>query len=359
MKKVLIASYNLGYGGIETSLINLLKNINLNKFEVTLVLEKKEGVFLSDVPSGVKIKEYRVSNNKNVFIRKSINLLKRIKWLVFNYKRYDSSVCYATYSGPCSFLARTASNNKIMFVHSNYLYVYKNDLDKIKEFFYQRKLSCYDKVIFVSNESKEDLVKIFPNIKENAYVINNIVDYNKIIKLSEEKVDMNIDKKNILFVGRLVEESKKISRIIDLANLYKDNSKLEFLIIGDGKDKEKYIKLIKEKKLNNIKLLGAKKNPYPYIKACDILILTSDYEGFPVVYNEAIVLNKPILSTIDVTDDYISINNRFGYIVKSDIIQLKNKLDELLTNKFNTKEKVNFEQLNRKRIETIERLLEK
>ena len=132
MKKVLIASYNLGYGGIETSLINLLKNIDLKRFKVTLVLEKKEGVFLNDVPSGIKIKEYKVSNNKNVFIRKGINLLKRIKWLLFNYKRYDSSVCYATYSGPCSFVARTASKNRIMFVHSNYYEAFNKNENQVQ-----------------------------------------------------------------------------------------------------------------------------------------------------------------------------------------------------------------------------------
>ena len=53
-KNILIASYNLDFGGIETSLINLLKNINFDKYKVTLVLEKKEGVFLKDVP-----KEYK------------------------------------------------------------------------------------------------------------------------------------------------------------------------------------------------------------------------------------------------------------------------------------------------------------
>ena len=51
------------------------------------------------------------------------------------------------------------------------------------------------------------------------------------------------------------------------------------------------------------------------MKACDYLILTSRYEGFPVVYNEAIILERPIITTIDVSDDYISIPNRFGYVV--------------------------------------------
>ena len=118
-KKILISSYNLDFGGIETSLINLLKNMNLDKYDVTLVLEEKMGVFLKDVPSDIKIKEYKVSNNKNVLLRKFINLLKRIKWMLLNYKRYYASICYATYSGPCGFVARTSSRNKILFIHSN------------------------------------------------------------------------------------------------------------------------------------------------------------------------------------------------------------------------------------------------
>ena len=72
-KNILIASYNLDFGGIETSLINLLKNINFNKYKVTLVLEKKEGVFLKDVPKDVVIKEYNVSDAKNFLFRKIVN----------------------------------------------------------------------------------------------------------------------------------------------------------------------------------------------------------------------------------------------------------------------------------------------
>ena len=79
MKKILIASYSLGFGGIETSLINLLKNFDLKKYKVTLVLEKKEGVYLNDVPKEVKIKEYKVSTSSNFIIRKIKNLINRIK----------------------------------------------------------------------------------------------------------------------------------------------------------------------------------------------------------------------------------------------------------------------------------------
>ena len=53
-------------------------------------------------------------------------------------------------------------------------------------------------------------------------------------------------------------------------------------------------------------MIGETDNPYPYIRMADGLILTSDYEGFPVVYNESLVLKTPIITTIPVSDKYLN-----------------------------------------------------
>lgn len=357
-KKILIASYNLDFGGIETSLINLLKNMNLEKYAVTLVLEEVKGAFLKDVPNGIKIRKYKVSTNKNIIIRKFINLLKRIKWMLFNYKRYDASICYATYSGPCGFVARSSSKNKILYVHSNYYQAYDKDINKIKEFFDNRKIEKYDHIIFVSNESKKDLCKIYPNIENRSITINNIVDYKRILKLSEKKLDIKkTTKKIFLFVGRLDESSKRLTLLFDVAKrCKKENVKALFWIVGNGPDEKKYKDIVKNEKLDNVMFFGVKKNPYPYMKACDYLILTSRYEGFPVIYNEAIILEKPIITTIDVSDDYVSIPNRFGYVVNED--NIFDKVKELSTAKEKIKETVDYENLNKKRMELIERVME-
>ena len=93
------------------------------------------------------------------------------------------------------------------------------------------------------------------------------------------------------------------------------------------------------------------------MKACDYLILTSRYEGFPVVYNEAIILERPIITTIDVSDDYISIPNRFGYVVNEKNIY--DKVKELSKTKEKIKETVDYNTLNKKRINLIEQIMEK
>ncbi|MGN1268871.1 MAG: glycosyltransferase [Candidatus Aphodocola sp.] len=358
-KKILIASYNLDFGGIETSLINLLKNMDLEKYDVTLVLEEIKGAFLKDVPSDIKIKEYKVSNNKNVLVRKFVNLLKRIKWMLLNYKRYYASICYATYSGPCGFVARTSSRNRILFIHSNYYQAYDKDENKIRAFFDNRKIEKYNHIVFVSNESKKDLCKIYPNIEKKSVTINNLIDYERILKLSEKKVDVKrVAKKIFMFVGRLDESSKRLTLLLEVAKKCKEeNVKALFWIVGSGPDEKMYKDIVKNNNLDNVIFYGAKKNPYPYMKACDYLILTSRYEGFPVVYNEAIILEKPVITTIDVSDDYISIPNRFGYVVNEKNIY--DKVKELSKTKEKIKETVDYNTLNKKRINLIEQIMEK
>ena len=357
-KNIVISSAHLDYGGIEKSLITLLKNMDCQKYDIILVLENKMGVYLKEVPKEIIIMEYKTSNLKNAKIRKIVNLVKRMKWLIFNYKRYDASVCYATYSKPSGFIARTSSNNQIFFVHSNYKKIFSNDIKKLKSFFYERYINKYKHIVFVSNESRNDLINVINNIEKKSIVINNLVDYETILKLSRKKINIDKNKKTFIFIGRLEEESKKISRILSCAKKL-ENENIEFWIIGDGEDKEKYLKTITQEKISNVKMLGAMKNPYPYLKQADYLLLTSLYEGYPVVYSEALVLNKPILTTIDVTDEYIDIKDGYGIIMEMDEEKITDTIKMVAKKGFKTKESPNFKEINEKRIKKIETILER
>lgn len=359
-KKILIAAYSLDFGGIETSLVNLLKNLDYEKYEVMLVLEKKEGVFLGDIPNNIGIREYRVSESKNVFVRKFINFFKQLRWKFLNNNRYDSSICYATYSKPCSFLARTSSKNPILFVHSNYYQIYGKDENLTRKFFDGVKINEFRSIVFVSNESRNDLIRIY-DIADKSFVINNLIDYKRIEKLSKVKIDLpSFSGKVFLFVGRLEESSKKVSRILEVARLCKKQSLgIQFWIVGDGPDRSEYLKFQKKYKLDNVIFFGAQKNPYPYIKRCNYLILTSSYEGFPVVYNEAIALGKYILTTVNVSDDYVCIPDRFGIVADNDISDIFDKLLYLYYNDIQLKEIIDFEKLNKRRIKKIEEILER
>ena len=96
-------------------------------------------------------------------------------------------------------------------------------------------------------------------------------------------------RKEIIFVGRLDDNQKKVSRIIDIwALLNTEFSDWSLTIVGDGPEREKIEKLIACKNLSNISLVGFQK-PRIFYERSSILILTSDYEGFPLVLPECMV----------------------------------------------------------------------
>ncbi|MBP3198566.1 MAG: glycosyltransferase [Butyrivibrio sp.] len=104
------------------------------------------------------------------------------------------------------------------------------------------------------------------------------------IPVSEEK-DFNIGKKkdSILYVGRLDYNQKRVDRILDIWYLVSDKIKgWNLRIVGDGPNRVELEQRCKELKLKNVSFEGYK-NPVPYYESAKLIMLTSDFEGFPLV----------------------------------------------------------------------------
>lgn len=358
-KNLLFTAYDLNVGGIETALINLLKRINYDKYNVTLILEKKEGVLLKEIDSRVNVIEYKVSNSNNVIIRKSFNLMKRIIYVILNKNTFDFSCCYATYSMMGAKVSRISSDNNSIYIHGNYVNVYPNN-DEFLDFFNKRKINEFKKIFFVSKESMQDFLSKFPNLESKCVVVNNFVDEEKIKKLATKKINIKRTK-TILFVlvGRLDESSKRITRALEVMKNLKKDFSVELWIVGDGPDKKIYQDyIIKNKLEENVKLLGMQKNPFPYMKEADYILLTSEYEGFPVTYMEAAVLNKKIVTTIDVSDQFIKIPKKLGFIISKDTKKMQKQIKEIiLDNKFKY-QKLDMKQMNSEKMKMLEEIFD-
>ena len=236
------------------------------------------------------------------------------------------------------------------------------------------------KIVFVSKKSKET----FNNIVDKEYIIkNNIKTFNiknhidgeNIISKSNEFKEIENDTKyeqlkeiikehnkngNIIFlnVGRHSKEKNLITLVKVFKNIIKNSEKREkekenenenqkqkedeygdnilkkkiyLLMVGDGKETKELVKYVEENKLTDrIIFLGNKKNPYPYFKMADYVILTSLNEGYPVVFQEAMILDKKIITT-DVSDAVIDIKEQQrGYIISFDEKNMKNEIIEIL-----------------------------
>lgn len=317
MKKILFSAYSLDVGGIETALVTLLKYL-VKEYEITLVLEKKQGIFLKDLPKEIKIITYSPSTIKFMPIRKVINLFKQLKFKIRYKNKFDFAADFATYSMPASFTARVASKNNAIWIHNNYMNFYDNDIIKYRKFFKSLKIENFKKIVFVSDLDKKVFIAQFPELTKNTVVCNNLIDFEKIQKLSNEEIEEKRESiPTFINVGRHDEKQKKISRIIDATEkLNKQGYKFKVILVGKGTATKQYEQVIKEKGLDNIKMLGAKKNPYPYFKISDAFLLSSQFEGYPVVFVESQILGLPIITT-DVSDSKKDIQGKYGLVVEN------------------------------------------
>lgn len=364
MKKILFAAVTLDIGGIETALVTLLNHLakekeNENyKYDITLVLEKKQGIFLDTLDKKIKIIEYSPSKFKVKIIRKILNFIKQIKFKNKYGNKFDFSASYATYSLPASFVARNASQNSALWCHMDYLEQFGGNKEKVKEFFEEKHYKDFDKFIFVSKKSKESFLEVFPQMKEKVLFINNLINYEDIESKSKEKVDVEKENKvTFLNLGRHEEEQKKLSRIIEASRIIKEK-KLEFkvILIGDGKDTNEYKRMVKEYDLEDIIIfLGRKKNPYPYFKIVDYVILSSDYEGSPVVFTEAMILRKPIITT-DVAGSE-QIEGKFGTVVEKNSTEIAKAMENYICNGYVLEEKFDSKKYNSNILSEINKIM--
>ncbi len=360
MKKILFAAYSLDVGGIETALVTLLNYLAEKDYDITLVLEKKQGIFLNDINSKIKIIEYKPSYNKIKILAKMRNALNRISFS-FRYKdKFDFSCSYATYSLACSFIARTASKNNALWVHNNYLKFFNDNEEEYTNFFSKLNVKLFKKIIFVSEESKLDFDKRFNNLKNKSEVCNNLIDYKKVIQKANETIEYDKKSEEIIFVniGRHDEKQKKLSRLIEASEkLNKEGYNFKVWLVGSGEDNGLYKKMVTDKNLQEkVIFIGSKKNPYPYYKMGDCVILTSDFEGYPVAYIEALTLNKTIITT-DVSDSKKDIDGKYGYVCAKDINDIYDKMKLFIEKGYNDYQKFEPENFNKEIINKVEKLI--
>jgi len=342
-KKLLFTAYTLGLGGIEKALINLLNRIDYTKYEVTLILEKKEGIFLDELPSNVTVLEYRVNDTKNILLRKITNRLKLIKWQLKLHHKYDFSCSFCTYSIPGAYLALAASKNNALWTHANYYILYGEEMTDFLDGIFARK---FQKIIFVSEENKKDICSHYPGLTAKAIVCNNYIDGDKIIEESKGPVGFSKGHYPLLVnVGRHEEHQKRLSRIIKACQrLNQEGYVYSIIFVGDGPEHIKYQEKCDELGLSNLVFLGRKKNPYPYFKIADALVLSSEYEGYPVVFLEALVLNKPIISTK--VSDWEELDGKYGTFCDLDDESVYQNIKNYFDHGFKIKKRFDYHQYN-------------
>ncbi len=298
MKNIIVFHQNMVFGGVEKVTLNLIKNLNRNKFKVKLILVNLEGQLLKEIPENIEVISLlgvKKKDNKNkiskffekiIEIRLIKNKLKKIIkdediLLNMNLRNMRLNICLKKYK-----------NKKIGWFHSTITSDIQTVLVKINYKLFKQYRFIYN----VSKEGKKDFDRQFPDLESRSKVLYNSFDLDKIKEKSLEP----LDKSNyILAVGRLVNEHKGFDILIDAVKKLKmENIQVKLIIIGDGPDREKIENQIKNNSLEKeVFINGFDENPYKWMNKSKIFILSSNYEGLPTVLIEALACGIPIVST--------------------------------------------------------------
>ena len=254
---------------------------------------QKKGEFLKDIPKNVNVTEIRKNNFQYVFFRFVSPYRKYIINKIINKKKYDVAIGFFEGRSATWVADIKQKIRKIAWIH--------NDVNKFNIGISEKEIidtyNKMDKVITVSEVAKASFCDKYKFDEEKVEVLYNLIDEKNIIEKSKEEV-----KKNNVFtftnVGKM-RPQKRQDRLIKIAkNLKNDNYKFKIQIIGNGPEEEKIKKLIKDYDVEDVvELLGLKLNPYPYIKQADCIVVSSDFEGYSVAIQEALLLKKAIVST--------------------------------------------------------------
>ena len=295
MKKIAIFQFDLGLGGIQKSLINLLSKIDLDSYEIDLYLFDRTNFFETNLDSRINI----IYLKKYPKICKLINFNILYKIIKINItKEYDLAIDFNSYSNECALNAlKVKAKKHIIWCHNDIILKYKENF-KYKILFnnFKGKYKMFDEIVAVSNGAKESAeLKLKCN---NVKVIPNIINTDEIFYKAKDDVDfiINKDRVNFISLGRLCEQKNFDVLITYFYNALKVNKNIDLYIIGDGEERHFLESLIENNNLqNNIILLGAQANPFKYMKQADYFILTSKYEGQGMVFLEAKALGLKII----------------------------------------------------------------
>lgn len=357
-KKILFTAYSLSLGGIEKALVNLLSILDKEKYDITLILERKEGIFLEQLPKHIQVEEYHVDDSKNVLLRKIKNRIHLWNWKRNNRNQFDFAISFATYSIPGAHLALAASPNNALWIHNNYYQLYDGNIEEMKQFFHRVQMEQFKHHVYVSYDNMNTVTKFLPQYKERSLVCNNMIDYETMRSQAKEELTITKEVPTFVNIGRHEEHQKRLLRIIEAAKrLVSDGYQFQVWLVGDGVDHAMYVEKVKTYGLENtILFLGQQKNPYPYYRVGDAVLLSSQYEGYPVVFVEAMTLNKPIITTK--VSDYDEVIGKYGIVVSNDDYAIYEGMKEFLEHGYHIKNPFQPEAFNLKMKQIFETLVQ-
>ena len=348
---ILIYYSKLNIGGAERSNLKLMQYLVNRDWDVTLLLRYGGGTLETAIPKNIKVIHLydecftsRINQEKGKFskairaIRYMVPILKQrrdagaiLKKL--QQQQYDIAVVGLQGLNPKLVLRDIKAVKRALWI--------RNDLKLCdKDGRVHRNINRFGESIdyfpCVSLTAYNSLVEAFPKFKDKAVVFYNIINADemreKAVAFVPQEMSGYEKALRVITVCRVADKAKGIFRMISVyEKLRQEGYFFYWFLIGDGPDFAEAQHLIQEKKLDDgFILLGAKENPFPYYKQCDLSATLSYYEGLCGTVNEAKIMGLPVIAT-EFSGIHEQIENGVnGWIVDNQEMAILNQMKELL-----------------------------
>ena len=346
--KLLIVNGHLNIGGVEKSLVTFLNAIDYDKHSVDLLLFEGLGDYKDLIPPKVNIINYdlkdtygsvlsvirRGINQKKLSLiyikliltlanKVSLKALRLLKMLHIDSTDYDCAIAYRV--GMSLDYVAYSVNAKMKMVwwhHGEFDY----PVDTVKR--WDKCFSRVDKIVCVSKSSRNMLSEHYSHYQNKMIVLPNMISEQEIIEKSKMSQNVISKDNSLISVGRFSEEKHMLDTIYAMKQLRElGYINVKWFLLGDGEERPLAEKLIQEYGLEkNVFLLGNVSNPYPYLKAADIMVHPSYVESQGISVLEAMVLHKKIVAVNSMGVSEFVVDGKNAWLCEKNIDALVKKI---------------------------------
>ena len=321
MIKILFFIERLGGGGAEKVLLELVNHMDQSQFDITVqsVWPHQEKIKLAP---GIRYKSIYPIKNKITELIYRFEAAKGLTYPLHIKDKYDIECAFLEY-GPTKILASSTNKKakKYAWVHCDLSHALTDYVHTSYEAFAAKTYPWYQKydcVICVSKTVKESFDRIFHSAFRSE-VLYNVVDD----ALIRHKADVTVPglakrRLTMLAVGTMYPPKNYPRLLRTHERILQAGIAHDLWILGDGVERPEIEQFIEDHHLTeSVTLFGFQNNPYPYMKAADLIVCSSNYEGFSTVITESIILGKPVVTTECSGMKEILGENEYGLITEN------------------------------------------
>ena len=333
MKKILFLIHDLGQGGAEKVLVNLVNNMDRSKFDISVTVLFGGGVNEQFLAPDIHF--------RSVFPKEVMGNSKLMKLLtpaqlhrMCVKEHYDIEVSYL--EGPSARIISGCQDATIKLV--SWIHVEQHTIARLAGSFRNQREAreCYnrfDQTVCVSQYVYDDFCRIL-NFQKPCRVLYNTVESEKILaRVNDAAPELMDDGKIRLMAVGTLKESKGYMRLLSIIKRLQDeNYPAHLYILGIGPLQPEMERYIQTNNLQGaVTLLGYRTNPYKYVSKCDLFVCASFAEGFSTAATEALIVGTPVC-TVEVSGmkEMLGENNEYGLVVENNEEALYQGIKKLL-----------------------------